>query len=463
MMRARSNGRSAGWARWLLWPVLCGLALNVALVAAQGDRPGKVVLLRVRGVIDPIVAQYVEQGIRTAGREGADAVIIQLDTPGGLDTAMRTVVQAILASDIPVVVYVAPSGARAASAGVFIAMAAHVIAMAPGTNIGAAHPVTLGREDTSATMKDKMTNDAAAYLRSLAEHRGRNAEWAEQAVRESTSLTAQQAMDRGVVDLVSRDLGELLRQLDGREITCGENRIALSLADAEVERRPMNILQAVAHGIVDPNIAYLLLSLGTIALIAEFYHPGAIIPGVTGVISLILAFVAMGSLPVNWGGIALIVVAFAFFILDIKVAGFALSVAGAISFVLGSLLLFSPFTPVPPAMPRLRVNPWLVTGMTALLVGFFGFALTAGLRAQRRAVMVGGAPAVGSTGVAVSDLDPHGVVRIRSETWSATAVADPIRAGERVAVVAAEGLRLRVRSIADDTGAESQGQGRVLC
>ena len=460
-MKAKMYGPSGTWVRpLLLWLVVWGLAFSVSSgTSALGTPPARVVLLQVRGVIDPIVAQYVEQGVRVANREGADLIVIQLDTPGGLDTAMRTVVQAILASDTPVAVFVAPSGARAASAGVFIAMAAHVIAMAPGTNIGAAHPVNIGQGDTSETMEGKMTNDAAAYLRSLAEHRGRDTEWADRAVRESKSLTAQQAVDMGVADLMARDMDDLLHQLDGRSIQFDGDHVTLSLADAEVERRPMNVLQAIAHGIVDPNIAYLLLSLGAIALIAEFYHPGAIIPGVTGVISLILAFVAMGSLPVNWGGIALIIVAFAFFILDIKVAGFALSVAGAISFVLGSLLLFSPFTPTPPTMPHLRVSPWLVTGMTAFLVGFFGFALTAGLRAQRRAVMVGGHPAIGAIGIAVSNLDPQGVVRVRSETWSATAVSDPIPAGERVQVVAADGLRLRVRRASGDaTATQDQGQ-----
>ncbi len=206
----------------------------------------------------------------------------------------------------------------------------------------------------------------------------------------------------------------------------------------------MTWLQVIAHGIVDPNIAYILLSLGTIALIAEFYHPGAIIPGVTGVISLILAFVALGSLPVNWGGIALIGLAFIFFILDIKVAGFALSVAGAISFVLGSLLLFSPFRAGAPTMPRLAVSPWLLVGMTALLVGFFSLALTAALRAQRRTVLMSTQVLVGATGVALSDLDPQGIVQVRSETWTAVAEAGPVSVGERVEVIGTEGVRLRV-------------------
>ncbi len=408
---------------------------------------GAVVVLEVRGVIDPVVAQYVKQGIDAANNAGAELVVIQLDTPGGLDTAMRDIVQAILNSDVPVAVFVAPSGARAASAGVFITMAAHVAAMAPGTNIGAAHPVDLSQGEMSAAMEDKVTNDAAAYIQAIAQERGRNAEWAQEAVRQSASLTAQQAMESQVVDLVADDLADLLTKLDGHEMTIRGGEVTLELAAAVVEEYPMTWLQVIAHGIVDPNIAYILLSLGTIALIAEFYHPGAILPGVTGVISLILAFVALGSLPVNWGGIALIGLAFIFFILDIKVAGFALSVAGAISFVVGSLLLFSPFRPSPPTMPRLSVSPWLLVGMTALLVGFFGLALTAALRAQRQTVLMSTQGLVGTTGIAVTDLDLQGVVQVQSETWTAIADAGPVSAGETVEIVGTDGLRLRVRRL----------------
>jgi membrane-bound serine protease (ClpP class) len=248
-----------------------------------------------------------------------------------------------------------------------------------------------------------------------------------------------------VVDVVADDLADLLARLEGRTVTVRNGEVTLDLAAAAVEEYPMTWLQVIAHGIVDPNIAYILLSLGIIALIAEFYHPGAILPGVTGVISLILAFVALGSLPVNWGGIALIGLAFVFFMLDIKITGFALSVAGAISFVLGSLLLFSPFRPGAPAMPRLAVSPWLLAGMTMLLVGFFSLALTAALRAQRRTALMGTQALVGATGIALSDLDPLGVVQVRSETWTAMVEVGSVNAGERVEVIGIEGLRLRVR------------------
>jgi membrane-bound serine protease (ClpP class) len=296
-------------------------------------------------------------------------------------------------------------------------------------------------------MADKVTNDAAAYIQAIAQQRDRNADWAEKAVRQSVSLTAQQALENKVVDLVADDLADLLARLDGRRVSLkDDSQVTLELAAAPVEERPMTWLQIVAHGIVYPNIAYILLSLGTVALIAEFWNPGAIIPGVTGVISLILAFVAFGSLPVNWGGIALILFAFILVILDIKVTGFALSVAGAISFVFGSLLLFSPFNPVAPAMPQLSVSPWLLVGMTALLVAFFSFVVTAGLRVQKRAgLMLTHVPA-GKIGVVLTDLNPQGVVQVQSETW--TAIADtPIGAGETIEVIATDGLRLRVRRL----------------
>jgi membrane-bound serine protease (ClpP class) len=435
-----------------LWALLAAILLFGALVlgaadpaCAQHTSHTAVVVLELRGVIDPVVAQYVQQGIDAANEAGAQLVIIQLDTPGGLDTAMRDIVQAILNSGVPVAVFVTPSGARAASAGVFITMSAHVAAMAPGTNIGAAHPVDLSQGEMSATMENKVTNDAAAYIQAIAHERGRNADWAQEAVRQSASLTAQQALESQVVDLLADDLADLLTKLDGHTVPIRRGKITLDLAAAAVEEYPMTWLQVIAHGIVDPNIAYILLSLGTLALIAEFYHPGAILPGVTGVISLILAFVALGSLPVNWGGIALIGLAFVFFILDIKVAGFALSVAGAISFVLGSLLLFSPFRASAPTMPRLSVSPWLLAGTTTLLIGFFSLALTAAWRAQRRTVLMSTQALVGATGIALSNLDPQGVVQVRSETWTAIADVEPVKIGETVEVTGIEGLRLRVR------------------
>lgn len=436
------------WAEVVVVLLLALLLGMTGLAFAQSPSGRAVVILEVRGVIDPVVAQYVKQGLETANHTDAPLVIIRLDTPGGLDTAMREIVQAILNSEVPVAVFVEPSGARAASAGVFMTMAAHLAAMAPGTNIGAAHPVALGDQgELAAPLADKLTNDAVAYLQAIAQQRGRNAEWAEAAVRQSASLTAQQALEQQVVDLVADDLADLLTQLDGRKVTTRAGEVRLELAGAPVEAHPMSWLEVIAHGLVDPNIAYILLSLGTIALIAEFYNPGAILPGVTGAICLILAFIALGSLPVNWGGVALIGLAFFLFILDLKVTGFALSVAGSISFVLGSLFLFSPFAPAAPSLPRLTVSPWLLVSMTALLVGFFSLAVTAGLRAQRQKALMSRQALVGATGIAISDLDPQGVVQVQSETWTATTLAERVHAGETVEVMGSDGLYLQVRRL----------------
>ena len=407
-------------------------------------QPGEHVdLIIVEGVIDPFTAQYVERGLDIAQSDGAQCLIIQLDTPGGSDAPMRDIVQRMLNSSVPTVAYVAPAGARAGSAGVFITLAADVAAMAPGTNIGAAHPVDITGAITG-TVGEKVTNDAAAYIRAIAEKRGRNTEWAEEAVRESVSIIEREAVEYQVVDLVADDLTDLLDEIDGREVITAAGPVTLRTRGAPVRIIGMNFAENFLHVIVDPNIAYLLLSIGTLALTAEFYHPGAVFPGVTGVICLILAFVAFGSLPVNWGGVVLIILAVVLFIVDIKVAGFMLSVGGAIAFVLGSLMLFSPFASPSPTMPRLTVSWPLIVLMTAAIASFFLFALSAGIRAQRAKATSGIESMVGATGTAVSDLDPWGTVQVKSELWSAIAEEGPIKEGEQVRVVSAKGVRLKV-------------------
>jgi len=401
-------------------------------------------VITVKGVIDPFIVQYVSRGLIIAQRDGAQCLVIQLDTPGGTDISMRAIVQKILNSPVPIVVYVSPAGARAGSAGAFITLAAHIAAMAPGTNIGAAHPVALPGTEITEIMEEKIASDAAAYIRAIAEKRGRNAEWAEKAVRESASITAREAVDSQVVDLMADDLADLLDKIDGREVVTVAGPLTLRTRGALVRTIGMNFAENFLHVIVDPNIAYLLLSIGILALVAEFYHPGAILPAMMGAICLILAFVAFGSLPVNWGGVALIVLAVALFILDIKVAGFMLSVGGGIAFVLGSLMLFSPFAPPSPTMPRLTVSWPLIALMTASIASFFLFALSAGIRAQRVKVASGIESMIGATGVAVSDLDPWGTVQVKSEIWSAVAVEGTIKKGEQVRVIDVEGVRLKV-------------------
>jgi len=401
-------------------------------------------LVTVTGVIDPFVAQYVGRGLDVAREEGAQCLIIQLDTPGGSDAAMRAIVQEMLNTSVPAVVYVAPGGARAASAGAFITLAAHVAAMAPGTNIGAAHPVAMSGTEITGVMDEKVTSDAAAYIRAIAEERGRNADWAEKAVRESASITAREALASQVIDLVVDDLTHLLDELDGRQVSTAAGSVTLRTRGAAVRTLDMSVAERFLHVIVDPNIAYLLLSIGLFALVAEFYHPGAILPGVTGAICLILAFVAFSVLPVNWGGVALIVLAVFLFILDIKVAGFMLSVGGAVAFVLGSLMLFSRFAPPSPTMPRLVVSWPLIALMTASVLFLFLFALSAGLRAQRTRVASGAESMIGARGVAISDLDPRGTVQVRGELWSAVAGEGVIPMGEEIRVAGVEGVTLRV-------------------
>lgn len=425
-----------------------GLSLMAAFLfsspPASAQHGEHVDLITVRGVIDPFIAQYVGRGLDIAQEDGAQCLIVQLDTPGGSDTPMRDIVQKMLNSSVPIVVYVSPGGARAGSAGVFITLAAHIAAMAPGTNIGAAHPVAMPGTELTEVTEEKVTSDAAAYVRAIAEKRGRNAEWAEKAVRESASIIGSEAVESQVVDLIADDLTDLLDKIDGTEVITAAGPMTLRTRGAPIRTIGMNFAENFLHVIVDPNIAYLLLSIGTLALVAEFYHPGAILPGVTGAICLILAFVAFGSLPVNWGGVALIVLAVVLFLLDIKVAGFMLSVGGAIAFVLGSLMLFSPFAPPSPTMPRLTVSWPLIALMTASVTSFFLFALSAGIRAQRAKAASGIESLVGATGTAATNLEPWGTVQVSSELWSAVAEEGSIKKGERVRVVGAEGVRLKV-------------------
>lgn len=429
----------------LLLVVVLGFGFY-GLATAQGV--DYVDVLTFKGTVAPVSAQYISRGIDAAVNDGAQALIIEMDTPGGLDTSMRQIIQKMLASPVPVVVYVFPPGARAGSAGVFLTMAAHVAAMAPSTNIGAAHPVGSQGEDITGTEDEKVTNDAAAYIRTLAEKRGRNADWAEDAVRKSVSITADQAVEMHVVDFIATDLSDLLKKLDGREVSTNFGPRTLRTKNATITYVPMNLQESFLHTITDPTIAYLLLTLGIWALIAEFNNPGAILPGVTGVLCLLLAFVAFGSLPLNSGGVALILVSIILFILDIKAPTHGILTAGGIiAFVLGSLIIFSPFTAPTPTMPPVeafRVPLWIIAVLTTFSALFFMYAVGAGLRAQRLPVASGRGSMVGVIGVARSDINPGGTVFAASEEWSAYTDGEPIRRGERVRVVGTEGLRLKV-------------------
>lgn len=422
--------------------VALGAAALVTPAMAQ-PAPRHVQVAEVTGVINPLTADYVTRTVAQAERTGAAALVIRMDTPGGLDSAMRTIVQTILGSRVPVLVYVGPAGARAASAGLFIAMSAHVVGMAPGTNIGAAHPVSLGGGSDSVSA-DKATSDAAAYIRSLAETRSRNAEWAEQAVRESVSASAEEAIGLRIADLIAADLAELLARADGRRVTTASGELTLTTAGAVLDHVPMNIAERFLQVITEPTIALALISIGTVGILAEFYHPGTWYPGIAGVISLVLAWMALGSLPTNWAGVILLAIAFFLLIGEIQSPGVGAFAVGAIvAFVLGSLILFRPFGPVSPAAPAVGLNPVGVFG-TALLMGLFVFVVLRALAQSRHGpILAGQETLIGASGVAVGPLDPTGVVRVADEEWSARAT-ESVGSGWPVRVIGVRGVILDV-------------------
>jgi len=396
-------------------------------------------VLTVNAVITPPVATYVTTSIAAADRQGAAGLIICLDTPGGLDAAMREIVKAILNSPIPIIVYVYPPGARAASAGVIITMAAHVAAMSPGTNIGAAHPVSIGLGGgQDKTMRRKVENDAVAYVRSIARQRGRNADWAEQAVRKSVSITATEALRLHVIDVVAPHTGALLEAINGRKVVTTRGAVILTTANAVMRDKPMGLRLRVMSAISDPNIAYLLLLVGLAGLYFEFAQPGVILPGVVGGICLILAFAALQTLPVNYAGVALIVFAIILFIAEIKVASHGiLSVGGVIALVMGSLMLFNS------PEPALRVSLDVMLPVVVLISAFFIGVVSLVLKAQLRRRRSGREAMLGIEGTALTDVSTDGTVLVRGEYWRA--VSDrPVAKGRRVRVVSVEGLCLKI-------------------
>ena len=436
------RGRRVAWL--LAIALLVSLHASNARVAGQAN--GEVRLLTIDGVINPLTAQYLERGLREGAEAQAEAVVVRLNTPGGLESSTREMTQAMLASSVPVVVYVTPPGARAASAGMFITIAAHVAAMAPGTNIGAAHPVGLGGQ-TDPVMAEKLVNDTAAPARAIATARGRNAEWAERAVRESVSITAEEAVEEGVIDLMAGDLQELLLQMDGRQVVTTAGEVTLRTAEARVIDSPMNLPERILHVLADPNIAYILFTIGVIGVIAELYNPGTLFPGIVGGISLILAFTAFGNLPINWAGVLLMLLAIGLFVGELYTEGIGiLAVGGLIAFVLGSLMLFSPLTPTSPTMPDIRVSRWLIAAVAFGIAGFFLLVLRAVFEARRAPVATGTQILIGHSGVATSDLSPSGTVRVESEIWSAVSESGFIATGEQIEVVGVEGVTLKVKN-----------------
>jgi len=405
-----------------------------------------VALLTLSGAIDPISASYVEKGITSAERSGAALVVLQLDTPGGMLSSMNGIVEAMLASSVPVAVYVAPAGARAASAGVFLTMAAQIAAMAPGTNIGAAHPVTGGGGDIGGAEGVKIVNDAIAKIRALASLRGRNPGWAADAVSRSVSLTVGEAVSQHVVDLEAGSLAALLTAIDGRTVSLPQGEVVLHTANLPVVSYEMGMGQRFLSFLVDPNIAYILFLLGLIGLIFELHAPGIGLPGVLGGISLIVSLVAFGNLSVNLGGVLVILLALVFFIVDIKAPTHGILTAGGVAALfIGSFLLFPPWRPIAlPGWSGGNLSPITIAVMTVVFGLFFVGVVSFGVRAQHRRVTVGSEALVGKSGVAVSALAPTGIVRLGGEEWSATAVGEVIAEGEEVQVLSVEGVHLVV-------------------
>jgi membrane-bound serine protease (ClpP class) len=415
------------------------LAMLLSMVGGAGADTGHVDVLEIEGPVTPIMISYIERGITAAEGNGAEALIIKLDTPGGQIDLMADVVQAILQADVPVVVYVYPPGAYAASAGTLITLAGHVAAMAPGTTIGAASPVGTQGEDLGETMETKVKEDLKAQARALADRRGEDASaWAESAVEEAKAATAAEALELGVIDFVADDLDDLLAQMDGFEVEVKHREVVLKTADAEVRDQPMTFIEQLLHIITNPTVAFILLTVGINAILYELSSPGGYVAGVVGAICLLLAFYSLGVLPVNYTGLILIGLAFVLFAVDlIATTHGVLTVGGIVALVAGALLLFN--SPLYQVSISAVVTVAVVTGL------FFAFALAKVMQARRKPAVTGREGLVGATAVVRRRLDPDGKVYIQGELWDAVAADGPIGVGDEVEVVGAEGFCLHVK------------------
>jgi membrane-bound serine protease (ClpP class) len=423
--------------------VIIALLLVIAAAVTAQTAGNRIDVLTIKGTINPVLVDYIARGIEQAEETGAQAVIIQMDTPGGLDTAMRDIIQEIINARVPVIVYVSPAGARAASAGAYITLAAHVAVMAPNTAIGAATPIQLGGDgeaQVSDELKAKIINDAIAYIRDIADSHGRNADWAEKAVREGVSAPSQEALELNVVDMIAPDLNTLIAQLDGREVTLLDGRvITLNTQGVMVNEVGMKAIENFLYVIADPNIAFLLLSVATLGIMIEIFNPGLIFPGVLGAICGIMAFYSLGQLPVNIAGILLIVLAFGLFVGEALSATFGLfTMGGVASLVIGGLILFQGASPV------FRVDPWLIAIVTIIIAAIFAFVMNRAIRAHRKQAATGREELVGKRALVKVALDPEGTVFYKGERWEAVSEAGRIEPGEEVIISSIDGLTLHV-------------------
>ncbi len=424
---------------------LCLWCFESSIGAGEHTLGGHVNVYPVDGVINPVIVEFMEGSIAQSIDEGAAAVVFQLDTPGGLVSSTRLIVKSLLNADIPVAVYVSPSGARAASAGTFITMAGHVAAMAPGTNIGAAHPVSGEGKDIEGDMRKKVENDLAAFARSIAEKRDRNADWAEEAVRESVSITETDALEQKVIDIVAEDVPDLLAQLDGRKVSVAGDEVTLHTAQVDVRYRQMTWRQQVLAVVTHPQIALMLLSIGSLGLLIELYNPGLIFPGVIGAISVLLAFYSLQTLPVNYAGLALIGLSFVLFILESQIPSFGmLTIGGLVSMFLGALMLIdSPEDYLRIPLTTIFVVVGTTGGLMALVVG-------AAARSFNRQPVTGKEGMIGATGVVKKRIDPTGTVALRGTLWTAESDS-PIEVDATVRVEAVDGLKLTVVQMSTST------------
>lgn len=404
-------------------------------------RAQKVISITVDGTINPASASFIHRSLKAAEKENASCLLIHLNTPGGLLKSTRVIVGDIMESPVPVVVYVSPAGAHAGSAGVFVTLAAHIAAMAPGTNMGAAHPVSTAPMDS--TMNEKTTNDAVAFIQTIAQKRNRNVTWAEQAVKKSVAIPAADALVLKIIDIISPSTNDLLRQVDGRIVDVNGNSMVMHTKTASVETIEMSFMEKLLNIISDPNIAYILMMLGFYGLLFELYSPGAIFPGIVGVICLILAFYSMHTLPINYAGLALIIFALILFLLEIKVVSHGmLAIGGIISLLLGSFMLIDPN-----AAEVLRISRSVILTSAAVTTFFFLFIISLGIKAQRAKPVTGLEAIKGETGTVLDSLQPTGSVMMHGEIWKAESIAGNIEKGARVRITSMKNFTLFVEPL----------------